>query len=109
MKTSGLHRGVMATLYDVSVPALSQHLKRIYADNELELEATVKQFLMVQTEGEREVQRKVDYYSLLAIIVVGFKIENERGLIAPRACGQDRCAHHRLCRYPPPSAAAYAG
>jgi hypothetical protein len=54
----------MATLYDVSVPAISQHLKRIYADNELEREATVKQYLMVQTEGDREVQRKVDHYSL---------------------------------------------
>ncbi len=44
---------------DVSVPAISQHLKRIYADNELEREATVKQYLMVQTEGDREVQRRV--------------------------------------------------
>jgi len=57
-----LTQKMMATLYDVSVPAVSQHLKRIYADNELEREATVKQYLMVQTEGEREVQRKVDHY-----------------------------------------------
>jgi len=75
-----LTQKMMATLYDVSVPAISQHLKRIYADNELEREATVKQFLMVQTEGEREVQRKVDHYSLQAIIAVGFKIENERAV-----------------------------
>ncbi|MBK8892825.1 MAG: virulence RhuM family protein [Propionivibrio sp.] len=72
--------GDLATLYDVSVPAISQHLKRIYADNELEREATVKQYLMVQTEGERAVQRKVDHYSLQAIIAVGFKIENERAV-----------------------------
>jgi len=75
-----LTQKMMATLYDVSVPAISQHLKRIYADNELEREATVKQYLMVQTEGEREVQRKVDHYSLQAIIAVGFKIENERAV-----------------------------
>lgn len=56
-----LTQKMMATLYDVSVPAVSQHLKRIYADSELEREATVKQYLMVQTEGEREVQRKVDH------------------------------------------------
>jgi len=49
----------MTTLYDVSVPAISQHLKRIYADNELERAATIKQYLTVQTEGDREVQRKV--------------------------------------------------
>lgn len=75
-----LTQKMMATLYDVSVPAVSQHLKRIYADSELEREATVKQYLMVQTEGEREVQRKVDHYSLQAIIAVGFKIENERAV-----------------------------
>ncbi|MBK6637571.1 MAG: virulence RhuM family protein [Rhodocyclaceae bacterium] len=75
-----LTQKMMATLYDVSVPAVSQHLKRIYADNELEREATVKQYLMVQAEGEREVQRKVDHYSLQAIIAVGFKIENERAV-----------------------------
>ena len=75
-----LTQKMMATLYDVSVPAVSQHLKRIYADNELEREATVKPYLMVRTEGEREVQRKVDHYSLQAIIAVGFKIENERAV-----------------------------
>lgn len=75
-----LTQKMMATLYDVSVPAVSQHLKGIYADNELERKATVKQHLMVQTEGEREVQRKVDHYSLQAIIAVGFKIENERAV-----------------------------
>lgn len=75
-----LTQKMMATLYDVSVPAISQHLKRIYADNELAREATVKQYLMVQTEGDREVQRMVDHFSLQAIIAVGFKIENERAV-----------------------------
>jgi hypothetical protein len=75
-----LTQKMMATLYDVSVPAISQHLKRIYADNELEREATVKPYLTVQTEGEREVQRTVEHYSLQAIIAVGFKIENERAV-----------------------------
>ncbi len=75
-----LTQKMMATLYDVSVPAISQHLKRIFEDNELEREATVKHYLTVQTEGEREVQRKVDHFSLQAIIAVGFKIENERAV-----------------------------
>jgi hypothetical protein len=75
-----LTQKMMATLYDVSVPAISQHLKRIYADDELSREATVKQYLMVQTEGGREVQRTVDHYSLQGIIAVGFKIENERAV-----------------------------
>jgi hypothetical protein len=75
-----LTQKMMATLYDVSVPAVNQHLKRIYSDNELERDATIKQYLIVQTEGEREVQREVDHYSLQAIIAVGFKIENERAI-----------------------------
>ena len=46
-----LTQKMMAALYDVSVPAINQHLKRISSDNELELEATVKKYLIVQTEG----------------------------------------------------------
>lgn len=75
-----LTQKMMATLYDVSVPAINQHLKRVFADNELTREATVKQYLMVQTEGSREVRREVEHYSLQAIIAVGFKIENERAV-----------------------------
>ena len=75
-----LTQKMMAALYDVSVPAINQHLKRIFSDNELEPEATVKQYLIVQTEGDRQVQRSVEHYSLQAIIAVGFKIENERAV-----------------------------
>lgn len=75
-----LTQKMMATLYNVSVPAINQHLKRIYFDNELEPQATIKKYLIVQTEGNREVQREVDHYSLQAIIAVGFKIENERAV-----------------------------
>jgi hypothetical protein len=75
-----LTQKMMAALYDVSVPAINQHLKRLYGDNELEAEATVKIYLIVQTEGSRQVQRSVEHYSLQAIIAVGFKIENERAV-----------------------------
>lgn len=75
-----LTQKMMAALYDVSVPAINQHLKRIYADNELERKATIKKYLIVQTEGSRKVRREVDHYNLHAIIAVGFKIENERAV-----------------------------
>jgi len=75
-----LTQKMMAVLYDVSVPAINQHLKRIYDDSELQREATIKKYLIVQTEGDRQVQREVDHYSLQAIIAVGFKIENERAV-----------------------------
>lgn len=75
-----LTQKMMATLYDVSVPAINQHLKRIFADNELDRGATIKKYLIVQTEGDRQVQREVEHYNLQAIIAVGFKIENERAV-----------------------------
>jgi len=43
-------------------------------------EATIKKYLIVQTEGSRQVRREVEYYSLQAVIAVGFKIENERAV-----------------------------
>jgi hypothetical protein len=75
-----LTQKMMATLYNVSVSAVNQHLKRIFDDNELEPEATIKQYLIVQNEGERQVRREVEHYNLQAIIAVGFKIENERAV-----------------------------
>lgn len=75
-----LTQKMMATLYDVSVPAISQHLSRIFEDRELQREATVKKYLTVQAEGTRSVQRELEHYNLQAIIAVGFKIENERAV-----------------------------
>jgi hypothetical protein len=75
-----LTQKMMAVLYDVSIPAINQHLKRIFADRELERGATVKQYLIVQNEGDRQVKREVEHYNLQAIVAVGFKIENERAV-----------------------------
>lgn len=75
-----LSQKMMSTLYNVSVSAINQHLKHIFDDDELEREATIKKYLIVQTEGKREVQREVEHYNLQAIIAVGFKIENERAV-----------------------------
>lgn len=75
-----LTQKMMATLYNVTVSTINQHLKRIFSDHELEREATVKQYLIVQTEGDREVKREVEHYSLQVIIAIGFKIENEQAV-----------------------------
>lgn len=72
-----LTQKMMATLYDVSVPAISQHLKRIFADNELDETAVIKQYLTTAEDGKNY---QVKHYSLQAIIAVGFKIENERAV-----------------------------
>ena len=55
-------------------------MKRVFSDEELEREATVKKYLIVQTEGDRQVRRDVEHYNLQAIIAVGFKVENERAV-----------------------------
>ena len=75
-----LTQKMTATLYDVTVSVVNQHLKRIYSDNELTREATIKKYLIVQTEGNGQVKDEVDHYSLQAIVAVGFKIENERAV-----------------------------
>lgn len=75
-----LTQKMLATLYDVSVPAINQHLKKIFEDGELEESSTIKKYLIVQTEGTREVSRKVDHYNLQAIIAVGFKVNSERAV-----------------------------
>ena len=72
-----LTQKMMATVYDVSVPAINQHLKRIFADNELEEAAVIKQYLTTASDGKNY---QVKHYSLQAIIAVGFKIENERAV-----------------------------
>ena len=55
-----LTQKMMASLYDVSVSAINQHLKKIFADNELEPEATIKKYLIVQKERNHDVSRNVD-------------------------------------------------
>ncbi|OGR01364.1 MAG: cell filamentation protein Fic [Deltaproteobacteria bacterium RIFOXYD12_FULL_55_16] len=72
-----LTQKMMATVYDVSVPAINQHLKRIFADNELEEAAVIKPYLTTASDGKNY---QVKHYSLQAVIAVGFKIENERAV-----------------------------
>jgi hypothetical protein len=72
-----LTQKLMATLYDVSVPAINQHLKRIFSDSELEESSVVKQYLIAAADGKNYLTK---HYSLQAIIAVGFKIENERAV-----------------------------
>ena len=75
-----LTQKMMAALYDVSKQTISQHIKRIYSDGELTPEATVKKYLTVQTEGNRQINRKQDHYNLQMIIAVGFKVNNQRAV-----------------------------
>ena len=75
-----LTQRMMAELYGVDVRTINEHIRKIYADNELSEAATVRNFRIVQTEGSREVSREVKHYSLQMIISIGFKVNNERAV-----------------------------
>lgn len=75
-----LTQKMMSVLYGISVPAINQHIKKIYEDNELEPNATIKKYLIVQNEGDREVSRSVEHYNLQMIIAVGFKVNNDKAV-----------------------------
>lgn len=69
----------MAELFDCSTDNISLHLRNIYRENEVDQKSTNEEFSVVQKEGEREVSRKLTFYSLEAIIAVGYRVNSERG------------------------------
>ena len=75
-----LTQKMMATLYDVDVRTINEHIKKIYSDSELEEDSTIRNFRIVQTEGSRQVTRDTKHYSLQMIIAVGFKVNSERAV-----------------------------
>ena len=68
----------MAQLFDVNIPAISKHLKNIFDEGELRPDTTVSKMEIVQMEGEREVKRETSFYSLDAIIAVGYRVSSVR-------------------------------
>jgi hypothetical protein len=77
-ETLWLSQKLMAELFGVDVRTVSEHLKNIFASQELASEATIRKFRIVQQEGQREVSRAVDFYSLDAIISVGYRVNSIR-------------------------------
>lgn len=83
-----LTQKMMAVLYDVSIPTINEHIKKIYSDSELVEGATIRKFRIVQNEGSRQVSRDVAHYNLQAIIAVGFKVNNQRAVQFRKWAGQ---------------------
>ena len=75
-----LTQKMMAALYDVSVSTINEHIAKVFDDSELEQDSTIRKFRIVQMEGSREVEREPLHYNLQMIIVVGFKVNNERAV-----------------------------
>ena len=77
-ETIWLSQKLMAQLFDVDVRTVNEHLKNIYDQGELVREATIRKFRIVQTEGNRDVSRNVEFYNLDAIISVGYRVNSVR-------------------------------
>ena len=77
-ETLWLTQKSMAELFGCSSDNISQHLKKIYTDGELNESSTTENFSVVQTEGSRQVKRNVTFYNLDAIISVGYRVNSQR-------------------------------
>lgn len=80
-----LTQKMMASLYDVTVAAINQHLKRIFEDGELQEPAVIKKYLITAADGK---QYNTKHYNLQAIIAVGFKVNNQRAVQFRKWAGQ---------------------
>ncbi|MEF2903078.1 MAG: virulence RhuM family protein [Dialister invisus] len=83
-----LTQKMMAALYNVALPTINEHIKKIYVDGELTEGATIRKFRIVQDEGSRKVNREVTHYNLQLIIAVGFKVNNQRAVQFRKWAGQ---------------------
>ena len=78
-RTVWLSQRLIAELFQVSVKTANEHLVNIYSERELDSEATIRSFRIVQTEGNRQVTRAIDHYNLDAILAVGYRVRSARG------------------------------
>jgi hypothetical protein len=78
-ETVWLTQKQMAVLFDKNVMTINEHIKNIYGEGELTESATIRKFLIVQKEGNREVSREVLYYNLDVIISAGYRVKSLRG------------------------------
>jgi len=78
-ETVWLSQAQMAELFQSTKQNISLHINNIYKEGELQKESTVKDYLTVQTEGERQVQRRIIIYNLDVIISVGYRVKSKQG------------------------------
>ena len=77
-ETLWLTQKAMAELFGVGIPAINKHLANIYEEEELDADATISKMEIVQQEGTRRVKREQIFYSLDAIISVGYRVNSRR-------------------------------
>ncbi len=78
-ETVWLTQAQLCELFQKSKATISEHIKNVFEEGELEQMATVRNFRTVQTEGKRNVERDIDYYNLDVIISVGYRVKSPQG------------------------------
>ncbi|MBT6145118.1 MAG: virulence RhuM family protein, partial [Gemmatimonadetes bacterium] len=78
-ETLWLSQALIAELFQTTPQNVTQHLRSIFREGELDPEATCKEFLQVRQEGKRRVRRQVRHYNLEAIVAVGYRVRSPRG------------------------------
>ena len=79
-ETVWLTQAQIVELFQSSKANISEHIKNIYEQEELEESSTVRDFRTVRQEGKRQVVRNISYYNLDAIISIGFRVNSKRGI-----------------------------
>ena len=77
--TVWLNRQQLAELFDRDVKTIGKHINNVFREGELNENSTVANFATVQTEGDRRVERQIEYYNLDVIISVGYRVKSQRG------------------------------
>ena len=79
-ETVWLRQKQMAILFEKGISTINEHIKNIYKEGELGEKSTIRKFRIVQTEGGRHVERKIEFYNLDVIISVGYRVKSHRGI-----------------------------
>jgi len=78
-ETVWMTQKAIAELYQKGVNTINEHIKNIYVEEELQESSTIRKNRIVQNEGKREVERKVNFYNLEMIIAIGYRVRSHRG------------------------------
>lgn len=78
-ETVWLTQAQMCELFQKSKATISEHIKNVFEEGELDAMSTVRNFRTVQKEGTREVERNIDYYNIDVIISVGYRVKSPQG------------------------------
>ena len=79
-ETVWLTQRQMADVFETTPQNVLMHLQNVFADDELDEEATTKEFLLVRSEGGRQVRRRIRHYDLDAIISVGYRVNSRQAV-----------------------------